>query len=283
MGKFVESKSVDTVSEENFNETWIGAESTAISCWLTKRSAAIQAAFFLPQLSAGMNLLDCGCGPGTITADLARLVMPGQVVGIDFDPSKVEQARTHLRDQKLTNLRFETADIHALPFADNAFDAVFSNAVLTYSPAPLVALREIHRVLKSGGVVGIRNVDYDGHLFTPISSSLTRWWDLVIALQKKQGSNPYFGKQQRALCQQAGFIKVQASATYECYGTPQTARNWGEVMAEALREGDPLEQAIKLGCKPAEIEEMHKAWLEWREHPDAFFADSYCETVGWKV
>jgi len=48
------------------------------------RTAAKHAAFFTPLLRQGMRVLDCGCGPGTITLDLATLVAPGRVVGIDL-------------------------------------------------------------------------------------------------------------------------------------------------------------------------------------------------------
>ena len=56
------------------------------------RTAVQQAAFFLPYLRPGMSLLDCGCGPGTITIGLSHAVAPGQVVGIDIEPNLVEHA-----------------------------------------------------------------------------------------------------------------------------------------------------------------------------------------------
>ncbi|MBI4340440.1 MAG: methyltransferase domain-containing protein, partial [Chloroflexi bacterium] len=49
------------------------------------RRASSRAAYLLPHLRAGFSLLDCGCGPGTVTIGLAEAVAPGQVVGIDLD------------------------------------------------------------------------------------------------------------------------------------------------------------------------------------------------------
>jgi len=58
-----------------------------------ERTAEHQAAFLLPYLQSGMDVLDVGCGPGTITLGLARAVAPGQVMGIDHDAAELEAAR----------------------------------------------------------------------------------------------------------------------------------------------------------------------------------------------
>ena len=59
---------------------------------LQRRTAANEAGFLLPHLSAGMRLLDCGCGPGSITAGLAEAVAPGQAVGVDIEPNQYRSA-----------------------------------------------------------------------------------------------------------------------------------------------------------------------------------------------
>ena len=61
---------------------------------LAKRTASQDAAFLLPHLRAGIHVLDAGCGPGSITLGLAAAVAPGEVVGIDFQPSLVENVYT---------------------------------------------------------------------------------------------------------------------------------------------------------------------------------------------
>src|SRR6266702_3009156 len=58
----------------------------------TWRTAQNSAAYLLPQLRPGMSVLDVGCGPGTITADLAALVAPGRVVALDSAQPILEQA-----------------------------------------------------------------------------------------------------------------------------------------------------------------------------------------------
>src|SRR5438128_6685366 len=87
-----------------------------------KRTADKDAAFFLPLLRPGMRLLDVGCGPGSITAGLAKRVAPGEAVGIDASSSVIETARS-LRGPSLERLTFEVGSIYQPQFAPRPFDA----------------------------------------------------------------------------------------------------------------------------------------------------------------
>jgi ubiquinone/menaquinone biosynthesis C-methylase UbiE len=64
--------------------------------FFSHRRATTHAAFFLPHVQQGMTLLDCGCGPGTITLDFAAVVSPAAVVGIDIEPSQISLAQTQM-------------------------------------------------------------------------------------------------------------------------------------------------------------------------------------------
>lgn len=118
---------------------------------MATRSGDRQAAFFLRHLQAGMSLLDCGCGPGTITLDLAEAVAPGEVVGVDVGPSEIERAQAKARERQLSNARFEVANAYELPFSDASFDAVFAHTLLEHLIDTQKALGEVSRVLKQGG------------------------------------------------------------------------------------------------------------------------------------
>src|SRR5206468_2204879 len=59
--------------------------------FFSDRRAVTHAAFFLPHVRRGMTLLDGGCGPGTITTDLAEAVAPAAVVGIDIEQLQMTQ------------------------------------------------------------------------------------------------------------------------------------------------------------------------------------------------
>ena len=82
------TKSQESASDSERKERYTLGYSPQTIQQLQRRTAAKEAGFLLSHLSAGMHLLDCGCGPGSITVGLAEAVAPGQVVGIDIEPSE---------------------------------------------------------------------------------------------------------------------------------------------------------------------------------------------------
>src|SRR5512132_437390 len=94
------------------------------------RSAQTHAAFFLPHLKPGMRLLDCGCGPGTVTLGFAEMVAPGSAIGTDIEASQMALATETAIKRGISNARFEPASIYELPFEDSSFDAVFMSALI---------------------------------------------------------------------------------------------------------------------------------------------------------
>ena len=84
--------------------------------------------YLLPHLKSGMTLLDCGCGPGTITLGLAEVVAPAQATGIDLEPGMIEQAKAFAAERQVENVEFQQADIRDLPFPDNSFDIVLTRS-----------------------------------------------------------------------------------------------------------------------------------------------------------
>lgn len=115
-----------------------------------------------PYLSTGMNVLDVGCGFGTITLNVAEIVNPGNVVGVDPFTDRVEIAQAWAdSNPQLSNVSFQVGDSHRFEFADGAFDLVFSHTVIHFFLDPVHALQEQKRVVKKGGLViasGVRDV-----------------------------------------------------------------------------------------------------------------------------
>lgn len=78
------------------------------------RTAQNFAGYFLSSLRPDMQVLDIGCGPGTITADFAALVPDGEVTGIDTEQGVLDQAKAYAETRKLSNVHFELGGIHNL-------------------------------------------------------------------------------------------------------------------------------------------------------------------------
>ncbi len=155
---------------------------TATTNFFHHRRAASHAAFFLPYVRPGMTLLDCGCGPGTITLDFATLVAPAEVIGVDIEVSQLRFAWAQAADRENSNTHFSVADLYALPFPDSTFDAVFLHGVLEHMQTPVAALGEVRRVLKHGGIVGARHADFGGFLLEPAEPPLDRFVPLFERL-----------------------------------------------------------------------------------------------------
>ncbi|MFQ6027700.1 MAG: class I SAM-dependent methyltransferase [Dehalococcoidia bacterium] len=90
-----------------------------------------------------MSLLDCGCGPGSITTGLAQALAPSEVADEDIEASQIDQAKTHAANQGNSNRRFEAASVSKLPFPDCSIDAAFGQATLHHLGDPLRALEKM--------------------------------------------------------------------------------------------------------------------------------------------
>jgi ubiquinone/menaquinone biosynthesis C-methylase UbiE len=272
-------------SNENANEErYLGGYGSLITKEiLARRTASVEASFFLPHLRPGMRLLDCGCGPGTITVNLAEVVAPGEVVGIDIEDKQFEIGRAYALERGVSNVRFETGNIYDLPFPPDTFDAVFAHAVLYHLKTPRKVLVELHRILKPGGVIGIRDLDNGGTIFTPSNPILDKARGLMDRVMEYNGGHPLFGRSHRAILREVGFVNVQASASYDNYGTPETTRAVGKYLADLISNSYTANVIIEYKwASQSELEEMNAAYKAWGEHPDAFCARARCEAVGWK-
>ncbi len=250
---------------------------------LARRSADKQASFFLPYLKPGMRLLDCGCGPGVITVGLAQRVAPAETIGFDLEPEPLATGRDLAAKRGLTTVHFEPGDISQLNFPDESFDAVFSHAVLYHLPDPGSALREIYRVLKPGGIVGLRNSDCRGDLIGPSDSLLDRGLALFAQAMRYIGDSTDFGSNQKKLLREVGFLNILASASYDCLGSAAEVRQDGTYYHDTL--SDPSFEALCLEqhwSTELEISAIRAAFAQWSQNPDAFLAIARCEVVAWK-
>jgi SAM-dependent methyltransferase len=238
----------------------------------TWRTAGNSAGYLLPHLRPGMSLLDIGCGPGTITADLALLVAPGEVVGVDASAEVLAQAEAHAATTGLSNLRFEVGDLFGLGFEDGAFDVVHAHQVLQHLDDPVAALVELRRVLVDEGVLAVRDGDYGAFTWAPADPLLDRWLELYLAVTSRNGHNARIGPSLLGMAQEAGFEDVTVSSDCWTFADPESRAWWGGLWADRVRYSRLAEQAVAYDLSNAhELEAIGQAFLRWAAAPDGVF------------
>ena len=245
------------------------------------RTAADSAAYLLPHLREGLLVLDVGCGPGTITLDLAEAVGPsGQVVGVENVDGPLDQARRLAAARGDDRTRFELADVMRLPYAGASFDVVHAHQVLQHLTDPVGALREMARVARPGGLVAVRDVDYASMAWHPASEGMTRWLELYRRLARLNHAEPDAGRHLVAWAHAAGLSHLTPSASLWTYATPEQCGWWGGTWARRTLESTFATQAVERGLvTPEELAEISDAWHAWSRHPDAWFAMTHAEVI----
>ncbi|RAN71287.1 SAM-dependent methyltransferase [Bacillus sp. SRB_336] len=236
------------------------------------RTAANSAAYLIPHLTHGLRVLDVGSGPGTITADFARLAAPGEVLGLDRSPEVVAAATALAAEQHLANLSFDTGDIYDLDFPDGTFDVVHAHQVLQHLTDPVEALREMRRVAKPGGIVAVRDADFHGMSWYPQLPELDEWMDVYQRVARHNNAEPDAGRRLVHWARAAGLTDVTPSSANWLYAT-DSERAWlSGVWADRVEKSAFARQAMEYGMADAEgLARMAAGWRRWGAAQDGWF------------
>ncbi|WP_139417075.1 methyltransferase domain-containing protein [Agromyces laixinhei] len=244
------------------------------------RTVENSARYLVPHLHEGARVLDVGSGPGTITIDLARRVRPGTVVGIDASADVLASAAGLAESEGVANVEFAVGDAYALDFADDTFDIVHAHQVLQHLSRPVDALREFRRVTKPGGVVAVRDVDYGGVFWNPVSPGLSRWLELYRSVHEWNGGEPDAGRRVKAWARAAGFSDVVATGSVWVFATELEREWWGGAWAERITESQFAAHAIESGhSNPDELRRLADAWREWAADDDGWLLMPHGEII----
>jgi SAM-dependent methyltransferase len=270
--------------EPRRHETYTHGHAPATVRQHSLRTAEEAAAFLLPALRPGMRVLDVGCGPGSITRGLAERVAPGEVVGVDLSRETLETARHDASVRGLRNLRFEEASVYELGHPDGAFDVAYAHQVFQHLREREAALREMLRVVRPGGLVAVRDVDWGTVAYWPRDTWIDRFIEVHHQTWYRNGGEPRMGRELRALFNDAAIGDVQITASNWCYATPAETTEWGESYAQRLLTSPMGSRAIEYGyATQADIEAMAAAFRAWAAHRDAVWMFTHVAALGRKV
>lgn len=258
--------STPTETEHRPTEIYTPGYSANASAFMSERTLHSHGAFILPFLKPEAAVLDLGCGPGTITLGLAEAVFPGQVTGLDRDEESIRHAERLAWGLEMMNVSFQVGDAYEIPFEDETFDVVFAHALFEHLSRPEQALREIHRVLKPGGVIGLCSPDWNRFNVTPWTPGTRRAIEAYRDLQENNGGNTSAGGWLEDWITEAGFKSLLNENRWERY---ESAERIGEYLALQLEAAGQGEEAEILRF--------------WQEQPEARFDQAWTEVAGFKA
>lgn len=228
------------------------------------RTVANSAAYLQDHLRPGVSLLDVGCGPGTLSVDLARHVAPGRVLAIDDVDEALDEARRHAAEAGVATIDFRVADAYDLDLADGSFGVVHAHQVLQHVSDPVAMLRELRRVVRDDGIVAVRDADYAGFTWYPEDPGLDRWLELYHTVARGNDAEPDAGRRLLGWALDAGFAEVMPSASVWCHATDDDRAWWSDLWAERVRSSAFAAQALERGLVDAgELEDLAAAWRRW--------------------
>jgi SAM-dependent methyltransferase len=243
------------------------------------RTVENSAAYLSPLIEPGMRILDVGCGPGSITIDLARRVADhGRVLGVDASAEVVETARAAAARAGVTNVEFRVGDAYDPPRLEaggtaedtGRWDVVHAHQVLQHLGDPIAALDAWRGV---GELVAARDVIYSATTIHPLSPELRRWRELMLALQAANGGDGDAGAKLKAWAREAGFAQVDTDVETWCFESPRGRQFWGGQWVERALHSAFAEGTDRHGLADArERQAISDAWAAWVRDEDGWMA-----------
>jgi ubiquinone/menaquinone biosynthesis C-methylase UbiE len=276
---------ISPAKEKKDSETYPWGHDSAMLNLYQWRQVTNSAPHLIPYLRPGLKILDVGCGPGSITVDLAQRVLPGgHVTGVDYKAEPLELARALAQKKGITNVRFAVADVLDLrDFADASFDIVYAHQVVQHVQDPVHAIREMSRLVKPGGRVAFR--ESVSMSWYPELDGMRKWYSLYKELGKELGGHPDGGLALYAWTKEAGFDRedITCSAGVWCYNTPEERKFWGRNASEKTSSLDFKEKTVgKNICTEEELNQILQGWKDWQQSEDGWFLITHAEVVARK-
>jgi trans-aconitate methyltransferase len=232
---------------------------------------------------AGSAVLEVGCGVGAQTVTLARRSPEARFTSIDISAASIAAAQTAADAAGLANVRFQQADIFALPFATSSFDHVFVCFVLEHLSRPVEALAILQQMLREGGTMTVIEGDHGSAYFHPDSAAARAAIQCQCELQRLAGGNALIGRQLYPRMIKAGLQAVQVSPrlVYVDASRPDLVDGFTRKTFIAMIEG-VREAAISAGITSADAFDAGVRDLRRAAQADGVFCYTFFKATGEK-
>src|SRR5688500_17610212 len=233
--------------------------------------------YLRPHLFPGAQVLDVGCGPGTILGAAAS-AGAARGTGVDLGPIRIRQARENNADNP--RLTFVRGDVQELQFGSGTFDVGSSRMLRQYVPDKERAVAEMVRVCKPGGSVLIQDLDGQLVWHYPEDALMQQTVTRVLASLRDSGFDPFVGRKLFWLARNAGLdsIRVQREVYHLIAGAIDASlfRQWELKLAIAKPR---MQEALGSGY---EAEEEVRRFLSFLRRPDTLTYSNVFTVAGEK-
>lgn len=227
--------------------------------WRTERLALIRAG-----LSDGMDVLDCGCGPGRLIELLKAEHPNSSLTGLEIDPTLVTAAKEYLTQAGVEHSEVVQGSAEEPNLAPESFDFITLRLVLEHVVDPVLALRELKKLLRPGGRIAVISNDFEFHLRTsPEVPELDDLYDAYIASRRADGGDPCIGRRMPGLLREAGFrlVGFESEVAHNgMEGDPAFLLAEGAGIPAKLVESGYLDEAV--------FQRLVASWKAMLDHPD---------------
>jgi len=232
----------------------------------------------------GSLVLEAGCGVGAQTVSLARNSPGARIISVDIAADSLAAARAKVETAGFANVRFQQADVFALPFAPASFDHVFVCFLLEHLSRPLEALARLKDLLKPGGTITVIEGDHGSTYFHPDSEAAHAAIRCQVELQRAAGGNANIGRELYPLVQQAGFhaVRVSPRMVYVDSSRPALVDGFTRKTFTAMIEG-VREAAIKAEMMTPEAFDAGIRALYRTAEQDGVFCYTFFKALGEKA
>jgi SAM-dependent methyltransferase len=236
------------------------------------------ATYLRPHLFPGAQVLDVGCGPGTILGAVTSTHRSMRGTGLDLAPIRIRQARDRSADNGRN--QFVQGDVQQLQFGSGTFDVVYSRMLMQYVPDKEKAVAEMVRVCKPGGTVLLQDLDGQLVWHYPEDALMQQTVTRVLACLQSSGFDPFVGRKLFWLARNAGLdnIRVQGEVYHLIAGAvePAILKQWELKLAIAKPR---MQEALGSGY---EADEEIRRFLGYLRRPDTLTYSNVFTVAGEK-